>query len=187
MLVQRVLVLVATVSAIIPLTSWGLQDPAQAAQDEEGKNGGESANVVLRIAGDKGIPFSGTCSVGEEEHDISGRVPQRFKYDLNDRKLVCEIRKQDAQGSELNVVLKDQNMRSVHRSVGGQDTAIRLIYEAGNGSSSMSSTTTQTMSSTKSSSTSAANDAMRGADNQESLADQIQKKIDRTIERAMPQ
>jgi hypothetical protein len=186
-LVQRVFVLVAAVSAIIPLTIWGWQTSAQATQDEEGKKGGGSGNVMLRIAGDKGTPFSGTCSVGDEEHDISGRVPQRFNYDLNDRKLVCEIRKQDAQGAELNVILKDENTRSVHRSVGGEDTAIRLVYEDGNVSSSMSSTSTQTMSSTSSSSSSAANDATRGADNQETLAEQIQKKVDRIIEQAMLQ
>lgn len=187
LLVQRVLVLVAMVSAIIPLTIWGWQAPAQAAQDEEGNKGGGSGNVMLRVAGDKGTPFSGTCSVGDEEHDISGRVPQRFKYDLNDRKLVCEIRKQDARGAELNVVLKGENTRSVHRSVGGEDTAIRLVYEDGNVSSSMSATSTQAMSSTSISSSSAASDATRGANNQESLADQIQKIVDRTIERAMPQ
>lgn len=186
MLAQRVLVLVAAISAIFLLGSWEWQELAQAAQDEKGDKSGGSGDVTLRIAGDEGTRFSGACSVGEEEHDISGRVPQRFAYDLNDRKLACEIRKQDAQGAELKLVLKDENTRSIQRSEGGEDAMIRLVYENGNVSSSMSSTSSQKMSSTSGSFSSAANGATQGDDNQESLADQIQEKVDEILEQALP-
>lgn len=185
MLVQRVLVLVVTVSAVILLGSLGWQAPAQAAQDEEETKGGDSGSATLRLAGDKGTPFSGTCSVGEEEHDISGRVPQSFEYGLNDRKLACEIRKK-AQGVELKVLLKAGNTRSVQRSEGGEDTAIRLVYEDGSVSSSMSSSSSQMISSTSISSSSAAGDARQMDYNWEHFADQIQKKVNGIIERALP-
>jgi hypothetical protein len=185
MLVQRFLVLVVTVSAVILLGSLGWQAPAQAAQDEEETKGGDSGSATLRLAGDKGTPFSGTCSVGEEEHDISGRVPQSFEYELNGRKLACEIRKQEAQGVELKVLLKDGNTRSVQRSEGGEDTAIRLVYEDGSVSSSMSSSSSQMISSTSISSSSAAGDARQRDYNWERFADQIQKKVNGIIERAL--
>lgn len=75
MLVQRASVLVAAVSAVVLLSSWGWRATAQAAHDEEGSSGGGSGTVTLGIAGDEGTPFSGTCSVGGEEHDIGGQVP----------------------------------------------------------------------------------------------------------------
>ena len=185
MLIQRVLVLVVTVSAVTLLSSLGGQAPAQAAQHEETK-GGDSGSVTLRLAGDKGTPFSGTCTVGEKKHDISARVPQSFEYELNSRKLACEIRKQYAQGVELKVVLKDGNSRSVHRSEGGEDTAIRLVYEHSSVSSSISSSSSQTMRSTSGSSSSAAGDARQSDYNWKRFADQIQKKVNGIIERPLP-
>jgi hypothetical protein len=187
MLVQRILVLLAAISAIFLLSSWGWQELAQAAQDEGSKHG-ESGDLTLRIAGDEGTRFSGVCSVGEEEHDINGRVPQSFEYDLNDRQLACEIRKQSAQDAGLKVVLKGENTRSVHRSVGGEDAVIRLAYQDGTVSSSMSSSSSQTASTANSngSPSSAQNDAGRGGDGRGSLADQIQQKVDEILEQALP-
>lgn len=186
MLAKRILVLVAALSTILLLGNSEWQARAQAAQDAEGNESGGSEDVTLRITGDEGTRFSGTCSVGEEEHEVSGRVPQSFKYNLDGRKLACEIRKEDAQGAELNVVLEDENTRSVQRSEGGEDTVIRLVYEDGNVSSSMSSTSSQKMRGTSQSSSLPENDATQGDDVLGSLADQIQKTVDRIIERAVP-
>jgi hypothetical protein len=186
MLVQRVLVLVVTVSAVILLGSLVWQAPAQAAQDKEETKGGDSGSVTLRLAGDKGTPFSGTCSVGGEEHDISARVPQSFEYELNGSKLACEIRKQETQGVELKVSLNAGNTRFVQQSEGGEDTALRLVYEHGSVSSWMSSSSSQMMSSTSGLSSSAASDAKQRDYNWERFADQIQKKVNGIIERALP-
>ena len=185
MLVQRVLVLVVTVSAVILLSSLVWQAPAQAAQDEEETKGGDSGSVTLRLAGDKGTPFSGTCSVGGEEHDINAQVPQTFKYELNGRKLACEIRKQEAQGVELKIVLKNGDTRFVHRSEGREDTVIRLVSEDGSVSFSISSSSSQMMSSTSRSSSSAASDARQRDYDWERFADHIQKKVDGIIEQAL--
>lgn len=139
--------------------------------------------MTLRIAGDEGTRFSGVCSVGQEEHDISGRVPQGFEYEPKDRKLVCEVQKQGAQNAELRVVLNDGNTRSVQRSEGGEDTLMRSAYDNGNLSSLMSSSSSQNSSSTGDSPTSAANDGRQGV---ESLADQVQEKVDEILEQALP-
>ncbi len=187
MSMQRVLILVAVLcSSTFVLGSWGWHEPVQAAQDEKGNESGESGDVTLRIAGDEGTRFSGVCSVGQREHDISGRVPQSFEYEPNDRKLVCEVRRQGVQDAELKVVLEDDNTRSVQRTAGGKDTMMRLGYENGNLSYSMSSSSSQKMSGTGSSSSSAANDDAQGIDDRESLADQIQEKVDEILEQALP-
>lgn len=185
--IHRVLILVAAFfSSTFVLGSWGWQEPVQAAQDEKGNVSGGSGDVTLRIAGDEGTRFSGVCSVGQREHDISGRVPQSFEYEPKDRKLVCEVRRQGVQDAELKVVLKDENTRSVQRSEGGEDTAIRLVYDDGSVSSSMSSSSSQMISSTSISSSSAAGDARQRDYNWERFADQIQKKVNGIIERALP-
>ncbi len=183
----RLLIQMAAIfSSIFVLGSLGWHEPAQAAQDEKGIKSGGSGDVTLKIAGDKGTRFSGVCLVGQEEHKVSGRVPQSFEYDLNDRRLECEIRKRDARGAELKVVLKDENTSFVQRSAGGGDTTMRLAYENDSLSSSVSSSSLQKLSGAGSSSSSAVYDAAQGVDDQESLADQIQTKVDEILEKALP-
>jgi hypothetical protein len=152
MMVQKVLVLMATVSAVIVLSSWEWQAPAQAAQHEEASRDGGSENVTLRIAGDKGTPFSGTCSVGGKEHDISGQVPQSFDYGLDNQKLECEIGAQGDESGALKVVLSGEGIRSVQRVEGneGKDVALRLTYAKGSVPSSMTSSSSQLSSSSSS-------------------------------------
>ena len=170
-MIRRALTLVVAASVLVLVGGSGWQATARAAQGEEG--GSQAPGVTLRIAGDKGTPFSGACSVGAKKHEIESRTPRSFEYEPNGRKLACEIRTQDARGSELKVVLEDGDNRVVQRSEGGADTSTRLVYEDGSVASSMSS------------STSALGDG-RGADgSRESLADRIQKKVARIIERAM--
>ena len=188
MSVQRILVLlVAILSAILLLSVRGGQEPAQAIQSE-GSNHGESEDVVLRIAGEKGTRFSGVCSAGEEKRDISGQAPKSFEYELNDdRQLTCEIRKQGGQDAALNVVLESENSRSLHRSVGGDDIVIRLTYQDGGVSSSMYSSSAQTTSGAKGDNSSSSADNEPGGDERRrSLADRIQKRVDEILERALP-
>lgn len=146
--------------------------------------------MALRIGGDEGTRFAGTCSVGREEHDIGGRVPQSFEYDLDDRKLACEIRDdRDAQSNGLEVVLRGENTRSVQRVEGGDESIIEFTYDDGNVSSSMySSSSSQTASSTVvgSSGSSTVDDGQGGVDEQGSLGDRIRKRVDDMIEQAMP-
>jgi hypothetical protein len=195
MLIQRALVLVATLSAVILLSSWGWQAPAWAAQDEENKGGG-SEDVTLRVAGDKGTPFSGTCSAGKEEQDISGQIPQSFEYDLDSQKIQCEIRKQGDESDELEVVLSSEDTRSVQR-VEGEDVTLRLTYANGSVSSSttsvssgqatnsgssqvsLSSSSSQTVvsSSNSSSSSEADDDARGGSADAESRAERIIERV----------
>ncbi len=56
----------------------GGQELAQAAQGKGNKHG-KPEDVMLGIAGGEGTRFSGVCSVGQEKHDISGRVPKSFE------------------------------------------------------------------------------------------------------------
>ncbi len=192
MSVQRILILLAAISsAILLLGGWGWQELARAAQSE-GSDRGESEDVVLRIAGDQGTRFSGMCSVREEKHDISGRVPKGFEYELNnDSQLTCEIRKQGAQDAGLKVVLKGENSRSVHRSVGGEDAVIRLTYQEGSisssmSSSSMSSSSSQATGANGDSSSPSADNEPGGDENRGSLADRIQQRVGEILDRALP-
>lgn len=190
MVVQKVLILMATVSAVIVLSSWEWQAPAQAAQHEEANKDGGSGNVTLGIAGDKGTPFSGACSVGGKEHDISGPVPQSFEYELDSQKLECEIGKQGDESGALKVVLSSEVTRSVQRVEGneGKDVTLRLTYSKGSVSSSMTSSSSQlsasssssqtVISSNSSSSSSKANgDEGGGGEDAESLAERIIERV----------
>ncbi|HEX5699111.1 MAG TPA: hypothetical protein VFX77_00570 [Rubrobacter sp.] len=187
MMVQKVFVLMATVSAVIVLSSWEWQAPAQAAQHEEANKDGGSGNLTLRIAGDTGTPFSGACSVGGKEHDISGQVPQSFEYQLDSQELECEIGKQGDESGALKVVLSSEVTRSVQR-VEGKDVTLRLTYSRGSVSSSMTSSSSQlnssssssqtVISSNSSSSSSKANgDEGGGGEDAESLAERIIERV----------
>lgn len=180
MLTWRVLVLVAAVSATLLLGGWAWQVRGQTSGDEDHGRGG-SGTVTLKIAGENGTRFAGTCSVGEDERDVGGRVPQSFEFDLQGGELACEIRR-DGGGGELRVVLSDENSRSVHRSVGGGESRIRFVYEEGNVSS-MSSTSSQTMSTTTHGSSTS---LTVNGDGQRSLAVRIQEDVDDRLERALP-
>jgi hypothetical protein len=188
MSVPRVLILLVAISAIFLLGGRGWPEPAQAAQKSDGGNRGESEDVTLRITGDEGTRFSGVCSVGDERRDTSGQVPKSFEYELkDDRQLACEIRKQGAHDAGLKLVLKSENSRSVHRSVGGEDAIIRLTYQDGSVSSSMSSSSSQTASGVEGNNSSYSADDEPGRDeDRRSLADRIQQRVDEILERVLP-
>jgi hypothetical protein len=184
----RVLVLLAVISATLLLGVWASEVRAQG-EGEGGDGRGGSGNGTLRITGDPEARFSGACVIGGEERDIGGQVPQR--YDLNGRKLACEIRKTGAESGELKVVLSDENTRFVQWIEGGK-TVVKLSYENGNVSSStVSSSGGQTSSSssqvlissssqTMSSGFFSPEDITRGNEGQ-SLADRIIRKVNNDI------
>lgn len=180
----RILVLFAAVLGIFLLGGWALQVRAQAAQDEERDRRGVPGDVRLRISGDEGTRFSGACTVGEDEREISGQVPQR--YDLKGRDLACEIRKEGAESGELMVVLRGENTHFAQRIEGG-DPVIRLVYEEGNVSSSTVSSgegsSSQELS--VSSSQTMSNFSSAQDDDGESLADRIIRKVNRDIAERM--
>ncbi len=181
MLTWRVLVLLAAVSVTLLLGGWAWQVRGQTPEGEEDHRRGGSGTVTLGITGDDGTRFAGTCSVGEDERDVGGRVPRSFEFDLQGGELTCEIRT-DLAGGELRILLSDENSRSVHRSVGGGESITRFVYEEGHVSS-MSSSSSQTMSTTTQGSSTS---LTVNGDGQRSLADRIQEKVDDRIERAMP-
>ena len=97
-----------------------------------------AGGAVLRLEGTEGTGFSGNCTVGDEEREVSGRVPESFTFDLAGADtLECEVRKEDAEGT-LEVLFAAGDDRVVQRMTGEGGTA-RIVYRDGGVSSSMNS------------------------------------------------
>ncbi len=113
----------------------------------------ESDEVTLKIRGDEGTEFSGTCTVGDEEEDVEGQVPESFEFELDSQELECEIQKQGA--GELKIILSGDGTRAVQR-VNSSKATIKFTYDDGSVSFSTSSSgsTRQASSSSVSSSSS---------------------------------
>jgi hypothetical protein len=91
--------------------------------------GPESPGVVLRLEGDPKTTFSGLCTVGREESVLSGRVPKRYAFDLDGKKLSCRIQKQDSGRGDLKVILTaDDTTRSVQQT-STQNGFINISYQ----------------------------------------------------------
>jgi ATPase subunit of ABC transporter with duplicated ATPase domains len=116
------------------------EERAESTKERSGGNRSESrrsGSLTLKIQGGKGAEFSGTCTVGGEEHDVSGRVPQSFEYSLDGEKLECEIRKENVGAGALKVVLIGNGIHAVQQiSSGG---TVSLTYDGNSISSSTSS------------------------------------------------
>lgn len=99
--------------------------------------GGEagSRKARLEMTGSEGTEFSGSCTVGNAEQEISGQVPDSFTFDLDGGRLDCEIRKESADGN-LQIAFNAGNAHSVQQVSGG---TINLTYENGQVSFSSSS------------------------------------------------
>ena len=104
-----------------------------------GKGGGASEEVSLEIGGDSGAGFSGACYVGDEEFELDGQAPESFDYDLEGRRLECELLN-EGPGS-LEIVLVADGTRSVQQLNAG--TLNLLTYGDGLVSSSTSSGPTE--------------------------------------------
>ncbi len=101
-----------------------------------GKREARSGDATLEMKGDSGTEFSGSCTVGGEETELSGQVPERFDYELDGERLECEIRKEGAGGSLQIDFSAEPNTRSVQQISGG---TLNLTYENGRISSNVSS------------------------------------------------
>jgi hypothetical protein len=104
---------------------------------EERTDGGDSGReVTLSIEGDPGTGFSGTCSVGNEENELSGQVPESFGYDLEGQQLECEIRQEGA--GSLKILLTGPGDR-IEQRINNPGGTISLVYSENGVSSSTSS------------------------------------------------
>ena len=103
-------------------------------KDKKGKTRAQEA--TLEMNGDAGTEFYGSCTVGDEEMEVSGQVPESFSYELDSERLECEISKESAQGDLEVSFTAGNNVNSVKRISG---SALKLMYEKGRLSSSTSS------------------------------------------------
>jgi hypothetical protein len=103
--------------------------------------GGEqnAREATLEIGGAPGTGFSGACAVGGEERAFRGQVPERFVYELDGRRLECEIRKQSA--GAMKITLDAGGSDFVQRA-GSRRVAVRIVYSKGGISSSIQSFST---------------------------------------------
>lgn len=113
-------------------------------------NGRGPQRVTLRIKGDPKTEFSGTCTVGDEENALSGQVPQSYHYKLDGQELECEIRKQNASGGNLKVILIGDGIYSVQQ-IGSAGT-LSFTYDGNSISSSVYSSSSSEEASSNSSS-----------------------------------
>jgi Putative auto-transporter adhesin, head GIN domain len=100
-----------------------------------GSNGEEDrgTEATLELQGEPGTEFSGSCTVGDEEsEEISAQVPESFTYELGGRPLECEISTE----GDIQVDLTVGSVHSVQEISGG---TLKLTYENGSISSTVSS------------------------------------------------
>ena len=130
------------VLVLVALAAPGCAETGQASEDDtkdeaaEGSRGEKDRGreATLKLEGEPGTEFSGSCSVGDEEPEkISGQVPERFIYEIERRPLDCKIGSEGEVRVELAV---GENARSVQQISGG---TLELIYEKGSISSVVSS------------------------------------------------
>ena len=100
----------------------------------QGKDTGKAraGEATLEMEGDSGTEFSGSCTVGGEETEVSGQVPDSFSFELDGERLECEI---TADGN-LRIVFTAGNAHSVQQISGG---TLNLTYDKGQVSFSSSS------------------------------------------------
>jgi hypothetical protein len=101
-----------------------------------------SGEVTLNIEGSPGTEFSGTCIIGgKEEQKISGRVPKRFIYELDDQRLECEIRKQSSNSGQMEVEFSAGGQTNSVQQTSTQGGSLTLRYD-GHGSTGLVSSST---------------------------------------------
>jgi putative autotransporter adhesin-like protein len=107
------------------------------AEDSSGENAGGKARgrkATLKLQGEPGTEFSGSCAVGDQEpEEISGQVPESFTYKLKGKPLDCKISSDGDVQVDLTI---GKNVHSVQRISGG---TLNLTYENGSVSSVVSS------------------------------------------------
>jgi len=119
----------------------GEGDAAAAVSSGGERNARGAREAALEIGGDPGTEFSGRCTVGNEENEIQGQVPGRFVFDLDGRKLECEIHKQST--GAMKIVLDAGRADYVQRTDSRRAT-IRIVYSGEGYSSSIHSSSGST-------------------------------------------
>lgn len=114
------------------------QQATEAAEQAAEEPGGEGA--TLRLEGEPGTPFSGTCTADGVEEELEGEVPETFTYEV-DRSLECEVRTHDPGGSLRTVFTSADGTTRSTQQVSGADSTISFAYSGGSFSSSVSSDT----------------------------------------------
>ena len=111
-------------------------DGEDAGAKAEGEDG--PVEVTLRLTGDPGTAFSGTCSAQGTERKLGGRVPEHFVFAPGDQGLRCELRADG--GGALGIFLTDgAGVSSEQRTTADQST-LRFTYRNGSVTSTTSST-----------------------------------------------
>lgn len=110
--------------------------------------------VLLRFQGDEGTEFSGRCTAGGEEEEVSGSVPDRMTFRLSEGSLDCTL-SNDGDGV-LRVLLDSGNDRSVYE-ISASGGEISFSHSASGSSSSVTSSNSSGSSSQSSSVTSSGN------------------------------
>ena len=95
-----------------------------------------SGEVTLKIEGNPGTEFSGTCIVGSEEEKISGRVPKRFNFEPVGQPLECEISKQSSNSGEMKVEFSAGDDTNSVQQTSTQGSSLTLQYD-GHGSTAL--------------------------------------------------
>jgi hypothetical protein len=126
------------------------QTKGTGASTENTRAGGETTRgrdsgggVTLSMEGDPGTEFSGTCSVGDEDNELSGEVPESFDYDLEGQQLECEIRQESAGNLNALLIGPGDRLEQQANTPGG---TISLVYSENGVSSSTSSSGTSSSS-----------------------------------------
>lgn len=116
----------------------GKKDSSVGVENEEDRESTlvGDGEAVLKLRGDDGVEFSGTCFVGGEEQEIEGQVPEEFTFRLDGEELECKIRKEGNDGT-LKMILLSGNSRSV-QTVSG-DSTLKLNFSESGASSSTNS------------------------------------------------
>jgi hypothetical protein len=102
------------------------EEEAAEADTRHGRDEARAGEVRLRIGGDSGTTFSGKCAAGNDEEEVSGEVLQGFTYQLDGRKLECEITNKGP--GALEFTLRSGNDRSVVHRTNAPDAVISLTY-----------------------------------------------------------
>ena len=103
---------------------------------ESSGDSGKRQEATLEVEGDPGTGFTGTCTIGDEEREVSGQVPERFVFEVNGQKLECEISKQST--GTMNIVLDAGGVDHVQRTNSRRAT-VRIVYSGEGYSSSIQS------------------------------------------------
>jgi hypothetical protein len=91
----------------------------------------DSPGVVLRLEGDPNTAFSGICTIGGKQSVLSGRVPKRYTFDPEGRRLLCRIQKQDPGGGSLKVILAAGDTTHSVQQTSVRGGVISISYKGG--------------------------------------------------------